>query len=173
MKIRHLLAFMLLIPFAAGAQMGGNGMMGRGGGGGGFGRAGGRFIPVAAVTGRLVDSAGNPIKGATLVLQQQDIDAPAGQAAAPGAPYYKELTTKKNGKFNFSDLKPFHKYKLSIMAEGYRRMEKDINYSGSRAEKTGDELQDSLSLSLPSRKISSTQKDFGDIHLILIQHQPS
>jgi hypothetical protein len=175
MKIRYLLAFILLVPFAVNAQMGGGGMgmgRGQGGGSGGFGNnrqsSSRPSFAGAGLAGRIVDSTNNPLKGVSVILQQQDTDPNSGNPE--GAPYYKEIITKKNGKFSFSELKPFHKYKLSIMAEGYRRMEKDINYGNRVGQKTAQELEDSLALSVPNRRISGTEKDLGDLHLVPIRH---
>lgn len=125
-----------------------------------------RFFPAGNIEGRLLDSTNKPLKGATVILQQQDNNIGTSEEDKSAIPYFKELVTKKNGKFSFGMLRPFHKYKLSIIAEGYRRMEKNINYATGSGQKTARELEDSLALSLPNRRISSTGKDLGDLHLI-------
>lgn len=168
MTIRVVLLSMLLLPLAIHAQMGGNGGFGsRRTGAAGSGM--GTYFPAGNVDGRVVDSANNPIKGASVILQQQDITSGGDKDASQALPYFKEITTKKNGKFSFGALRPFHHYKLSIMADGYRRLEKNINYA-TQPGRSAREVEDSLSMALPGRKLSSTGKDLGDLHLVKLPH---
>ncbi|RXK86736.1 carboxypeptidase-like regulatory domain-containing protein [Filimonas effusa] len=156
MAFRFLLA-LALMPLALQAQTFNTGAN----------KTGRSFFPAGNVEGRLVDSTNKPVKGATVILQQQDFNIGTPEAGAPD-PYYKEVTTKKNGKFSFGMLRPFHRYKLTVMADGYRRLEKNINYATPSGNKTAREMEDSLALALPNRRISSTGKDLGDLHLIAL-----
>lgn len=161
MRMKPLLVLLFLLPFMADAQVGmGNGMGGRHGG------SLRPFYTGGSVVGRVVDSAGNPVKGATVILQQRDNDPnPNGQTdIKTPAPYYKELTTKKNGKFDFTSLRTFHTYVLAIMADGYHRWEKNIGFS---ARLRGGAI-DTTATSTTLYESPSAQKDLGDVKLVML-----
>lgn len=163
MNRKLLIALVLLLPLLAEAQMGmGDGMAPRG-------RRGGALRPYytgGSVTGRVVDSAGNPVKGASVILQQRDNDPnPGGQTdIKPVEPYYKEITTSKNGKFKFTTLRTFHTYVIAIRADGYRRWERNISFSGKmRGQAPGDAIDTTAAAN--SLESWSAEKALGDVQL--------
>lgn len=166
-QVKLLALALLLLPVLAEAQIGMDGMSSRG-------RRGGSLRPYytgGSVTGRVVDSAGNPVKGASVILQQRDNDPnPNGQTdAKPVAPYYNEITTKKNGKFKFSTLRTFHSYVIAISADGYRRWERNISFSGKMRGQSPGETKDST-IAASSLESWSAEKDLGDVQLATLHH---
>lgn len=165
----------LLFPFAASAQMG---YGGRGMGGGGMGMGAGQQQPdsksytnICRVSGKVLDSTGSPLKEVTIILQQLDHEPnPMAQPDdKPEDPYFKEVTTKKNGKFTFSSLPFYHEYKVTIMADGYKRWEQDVRFIPKKNEKKIPFEQmkpDSIPVQEPPRSKPSPEKDLGDIKLI-------
>lgn len=162
MQIRFLVVVLLALPFMAAAQPGmGNGM------GGGHTRS---IYTTGIVSGRVVDSAGNPIKGATIIFQQYDNDPGPVIAGTgkPAEPYYNEIATKKNGKFSFSRLKIYHTYVLAITVDGYKRWERRVSFNGELlGSGTGYVKDSTIDAVLISR---SPEKELGDIHLQLVSH---
>lgn len=167
------------------------GQMGYGGGGmGGMGRGGGMgqqstppdarsMANICRISGRVMDSAGNLLKDVTLILQQQDNDPnpmAQGDDDKKEDPYYKEMTTKKNGKFNFSSLPFYHEYKLTIMADGFKRWEQDIRFLPKKNQKQIPFEQmkpDSTGYKPPPKpKGPATDKDLGDVILTPLPAKP-
>ncbi|BAV07167.1 Carboxypeptidase regulatory-like domain-containing protein [Filimonas lacunae] len=158
------IVLLLMLPLGALAQDG------MGGGGFGRGKHGGYLRPYyssGSIEGRVVDSAGNPLKGVSIILQQRDNDPnPDGQRdMTPVAPYYKEITTKKNGKFSFTTLRTFHTFVLVISAEGYRRWERNISFSGKISGQLPGVSKDSATTPSVLESGSSPAKELGDIQL--------
>lgn len=172
MFLKRWFLILLLLPFCVSAQMG----MGRGGMGGGMG-AGSTppdsrsYVNICRVSGRIVDSTGAPLKEVTIILQQLDNDPnpmPQGDEK-PEDPYYKEMTTKKNGKFTFTSLPFYHEYKVTIMADGYKRWEQDVRFIPKKNEKKipFEQLKpDSIPVQEPPKTKPSPDKDLGDIKLV-------
>jgi len=173
MSVKQWLFLLLLFPsLAATAQYGG-----------GYGRNGGMGSDMGAsndsrsvtnicrVFGRIVDSTGQPLKDVSVILQQQDNDPnpmPPQGDEKPEDPYYKEVVTKKNGKFTFSSLPFFHQYKLTVMADGYKRWEQDIRFipKQEKHRPAEEDIRDSVKAVVPPVKTRpSPDKDMKDIKL--------
>lgn len=178
MFIKRWFLIVLLFPFAASAQMGYGGRGGMGGGmgsgmGGGSQPDSKSYTNICRISGKVMDSTGAPLKDVTIILQQLDHEPnPMAQPDdKPEDPYYKEMTTKKNGKFTFTSLPFFHEYKVTIMADGFKRWEQDVRFIPKKNEKKIPFEQmkpDSIPVQEPPRSKPSPEKDLGDIKLIPI-----
>jgi ferric enterobactin receptor len=80
---------------------------------------------IGHIYGKIVDSAGKPISGVSVILLQNKYDTVTKKRKEV---LLKGMTTKGNGDFNFEDLPIMGQLKLKISATGYTPVEQTVAF---------------------------------------------
>ena len=80
---------------------------------------------IGSVIGKLVDSAGKPVSGASVIMMGGKFDTVSKKMKEV---MIKGVNTKANGEFSFSDLPIFGPLKLKISATGFAPVEKSVSF---------------------------------------------
>ncbi|MCW3120300.1 MAG: TonB-dependent receptor, partial [Chitinophagaceae bacterium] len=146
MKKYLLIAFVIMGSLVASAQM--------------PGAAGGPQANIGHIYGKLTDSAGKGLGGASVILLRSKFDTVSKKTKEV---LLKGMTTKANGEFSLEELPMFGKLKLKITATGYEPYQQDISFQfkmdGGGAKPNGDASQQM------SKALNAFDKDLGNIKL--------
>ncbi len=124
----------------------------------GSGAAGKNLPDAGHITGRLTDSAGNAIAGASVIVLQAKTDSVTKKTRDI---LVKGTTTGNNGEFNFDEL-PLAGIKIKISATGFTETEQPVMFfDPSKMPKPGTQSSSGTMPAMPS----SFDKDLGKIEL--------
>ena len=129
------------------------------------GMAKGQSAPsIGHIYGKVVDSLGKPVNGASIALLQNKFDTVSKKKKDV---LLKALITKANGEFNLEELPMFGPLKLKISAVGYKPFEQTVSFQfkmdGSAAAKPNADA--SQQMSALSNALNAFDKDLGNIKL--------
>jgi outer membrane receptor protein involved in Fe transport len=138
------------------------------------GRQGQQAPNMGLIYGKITDSTGVPINGATVLLLQNRYDSVSKKRKDV---LLKGVTTKANGEFSFPDLPMFGQMKLKISATGYKPLEQTVSFQikmdpnamqGNRSQASGDPSQ---AMAAMSNMANAFNKDLGNIKLSIDSKQ--
>ncbi|HZK63813.1 MAG TPA: carboxypeptidase-like regulatory domain-containing protein, partial [Puia sp.] len=129
-----------------------------------FPGGGGKVPNMGHIYGKIIDSTGHGVNGATVILLQNKRDTATKKNKFV---LLKGLSTKANGDFNFEDLPMFGGLKLKISATGYKPYEQMVVFqmrmpAGGAPKPGADPAQ---AISAMSSAINGFDKDLGNIKL--------
>jgi ferric enterobactin receptor len=131
----------------------------------GNGKQGQQAPAIGHIYGKIADSSGAPLNGASVILLQSRFDTVTKKRKEV---LLKGITTKSNGEFSFADLPVFGQLKLKISAIGYKQHEQAVSFQmkmdGAAASKpnTNDPSQ---AMAAISNMMNAFDKDLGNIKL--------
>ncbi|MEO6963685.1 MAG: outer membrane beta-barrel protein [Puia sp.] len=129
-----------------------------------FPGAGGKVPNMGHIYGKIIDSTGHPVNGATVIVLQNKRDSVSKKNKFI---LLKGLSTKANGDFNFEDLPMFGGLKLKISATGFKPYEQMVVFqmrmpAGGVPKPGTDPAQ---AISAMSSAINGFDRDLGNIKL--------
>jgi ferric enterobactin receptor len=129
---------------------------------GGKGQAGGP-PSIGHIYGKVTDSAGKPMSGASVILLQNKLDTVSKKRKDV---LVKGVTTKASGEFDFTDLGIMGQYKLKISALGYKAIDQTVAFqmkmpAGGAAPGAGGDP--SKQMAAMSDMLNNFEKDLGNI----------
>jgi len=152
-KIALLTALMIMIAVGIQAQFPG-------------GNAKGQKPPdMGHVYGKVTDSTGAAINGASVLLLQSKYDTVTKKRKDV---LLKGITTKSNGEFSFTDLPMFGQMKLKISATGFKPVEQTVAFQmkmDANAPKPGSSSDPAQAMAAMSSMLNAFDKDLGNIKL--------
>ncbi|MFT3679647.1 MAG: TonB-dependent receptor [Ferruginibacter sp.] len=113
---------------------------------------------IGHVYGKITDSSGTPLSGASVLLMQTRMDSVTKKKKEY---LLKAVTTKNNGDFDFAELPVFGQLKLKISAAGFTAVEESVSF----LPKTGTGEKPATGQGDPSKMMGSFDKDLGNIKL--------
>ncbi|HMK16795.1 MAG TPA: outer membrane beta-barrel protein [Chitinophagaceae bacterium] len=117
------------------------------------------------VYGKVTDSTGAAINGASVLLLQSKYDTVTKKRKEV---LLKGVTTKSNGEFSFTDLPMFGQMKLKISATGYKPVEQTVAFQmkmDANAPKPGSSSDPAQAMAAMSNMLNAFDKDLGNIKL--------
>src|SRR5215831_4824688 len=121
----------------------------------------GRQMPaIGHIYGKVVDSLGKPLAGASIVLLQNKFDSTTKKTKQL---LFKGATTEANGDFDFSEL-PFFGITMKISAVGYKTFEEKISFQPKAPAGNAPAGQNNQMQQM-SNMMSALDKDLGNIKL--------
>jgi outer membrane receptor protein involved in Fe transport len=121
---------------------------------------------IGHVYGKLVDSTGKSITGASVMLLQSRFDTVSKKRKEI---LLKGITTKANGEFSFADLPIMGALKLKISASGYKPIEQPVSFQikpdASAAPAPGAGKDPAQAMANMSSMMNAFEKDLGNITL--------
>jgi len=131
----------------------------------GSGKPGQQAPNMGHVYGKIADSTGAAISGASVLLLQSKFDTVTKKRKDI---LLKGLTTKANGEFDFADLPMFGPLKLKISATGYKPIEQTVSFQMKMDPKAtqGVKKDDpAAAMSTMSSMMNAFDKDLGNIKM--------
>ena len=117
------------------------------------------------VYGKVTDSTGAAINGASVLLLQSRYDTVTKKRKDV---LLKGLTTKSNGEFSFTDLPMFGQMKLKISATGFKPVEQTVAFQmkmDANAPKPNSSSDPAQAMAAMSSMLNAFDKDLGNIKL--------
>jgi ferric enterobactin receptor len=117
------------------------------------------------IYGKVTDSTGAAINGASVLLLQSRYDSISKKRKDV---LLKGITTKSNGEFSFTDLPMFGQMKLKISATGYKPVEQTVAFQmkmDANAAKPGNSSDPAQAMAAMSSMLNAFDKDLGNIKL--------
>src|SRR6478735_1235335 len=117
------------------------------------------------VYGKVTDSTGAAINGASVLLLQSRYDTVTKKRKDV---LLKGLTTKSNGEFSFTDLPMFGQMKLKISATGYKPVEQTVAFQmkmDANAPRPGSSSDPAQAMAAMSSMLNAFDKDLGNIKM--------
>jgi ferric enterobactin receptor len=129
------------------------------------GKAGQQAPNMGHIYGKITDSTGAPVNGASVLLLQNRYDTATKKRKDV---LFKGITTKANGEFSFADLPIFGPLKLKISATGYKPVEQAVAFQmkmtpgATPKPNSNDPAQ---AMAAMSSMMNAFDKDLGNIKL--------
>jgi outer membrane receptor protein involved in Fe transport len=131
-----------------------------------FPSANGKQPPaIGHIYGKITDSSGSPVSGASVMLLQNKFDTVSKKRKEV---LLKGIITKNNGDFSFSDLPIFGELKLKITATGFAAAEQKVSFMSKpegNAPAPG-QIPAQGNTAIPQFSAASFDKDLGNITLL-------
>jgi ferric enterobactin receptor len=118
---------------------------------------------IGHIYGKITDSTGASVNGASVILLQSRIDTATKKRKEI---LLSGISTKSNGEFSFSDLPIFGQLKLKISATGYKSFEQAVSFQmnpGAMSKPAGNDP--SQGMAAISSMMNAFDKDLGNIKL--------
>jgi len=154
-KIALMISMMITMAFSVSAQFPGaaNGKQGQ------------QIPNMGHIYGKIADSSGVAINGASVLLLQSRFDTATKKRKDV---LLNGITTKSNGEFSFSDLPMFGQLKLKISTTGYKPFEQAVSFqlkmdAGSAPKQASTDP--SQAMAAMSNMMNAFDKDLGNIKL--------
>ena len=131
---------------------------------GGNGKQGQQAPNMGHVYGKITDSTGVAINGASVLLMQSRFDTVTKKRKEV---LLKGITTKSNGEFSFADLPMFGQLKLKISATGYKAIDQTVAFQmkmDANASKPNSS-DPSQAMAAMSSMLNAFDKDLGNIKM--------
>src|SRR5258706_16416389 len=154
-KIALMISMMITMAFSVSAQFPGaaNGKQGQ------------QIPNMGHIYGKIADSSGVAINGASVLLLQSRFDTATKKRKDV---LLNGITTKSNGEFSFSDLPMFGQLKLKISATGYKPFEQTVSFQmkmDAGAMPKQNNTDPSQAMAAMSSMMNAFDKDLGNIKL--------